>query len=192
MSMEVEVKYRLADAQRFREQMEELGAAPDEPLEQCDTYFGHPVRDFGETDEALRVRRTGQEVRVTYKGPKLDQETKTREEIEIPFDPSHTDAERDFSTILKTLGFHAVREVRKRRTPFHLNWDSHQIELSIDEVDGLGFFCELETIADESELESAKHSILKLAQHLELKDTERRSYLGLLLEQDGSKQGVEN
>ena len=43
-----------------------------------DLYFNSPLRDFKESDEALRIRIKEEGARLTYKGPKLDKETKSR------------------------------------------------------------------------------------------------------------------
>ena len=54
---------------------------------QEDIYFNSPIVDFAKTDEALRIRTTKQgdekHIFITYKGAKIDSESKTREEIEL-------------------------------------------------------------------------------------------------------------
>ena len=85
MSYEVEQKYRVTGFRRVVQRLEELGATLGEPVEQVDTYYAHPSRDFGETDEAFRLRRIGTMTCMTYKGPRIDANTKTRKEIEISF-----------------------------------------------------------------------------------------------------------
>ncbi|HUG89810.1 MAG TPA: class IV adenylate cyclase, partial [Planctomycetaceae bacterium] len=145
--------------------------------------FNHPARDFAKTDEALRIRQNGGTNRVTYKGPKVDLQTKTRREIEIAFGESPGDGER-FAEMLRLLGFREVRAVRKRRTPCDLTWDGRSVEVSLDEVDGLGTFVEIETEADEESRGAARDAILRLAERLNLANSERRSYLCLLLERD--------
>ena len=57
-----------------------------------DEYFQHPCRDFQKTDEALRVRTTSLAKDknkfhyLTYKGVKLFEVGKTRQEIEYSID----------------------------------------------------------------------------------------------------------
>ena len=51
----------------------------------------------------------------------------------------------------------------------------------IDQVEGLGEFVELETISDVDGHQSARDHLLDLATTMGLVDSERRSYLGLLL-----------
>jgi adenylate cyclase class 2 len=72
--------------------------------------------------------------------------------------------------------------VRKGRRRFCLDHDGRHVEGALDEVDGVGTFIELELIADDANLEAAKQVIRELAAELELGPTERRSYLGMLLE----------
>ena len=83
MTIEVEQKFRVADTEGVRKKLVALGATFHEPIRQVDLYFAHPQRDFAQTDEALRLRQVGSENYMTYKGPKLDQNTKTRHEIEV-------------------------------------------------------------------------------------------------------------
>ncbi len=178
---EVEAKYPLSDSAPIRRQLAELGAVPGAPVAQCDTYFAHPFRDFARTDEAFRLRNVGEHNAVTYKGPLVDKQTKTREEIEIPIAPG-AGAARQMAEMLHALGFRAVRSVEKSRQPFHLSWQGREFELALDTVAGLGEFLEIETQADAAEWEAARDTLLALASDLGLEQSERRSYLQLLLE----------
>ncbi len=87
--------------------------------------------------------------------------------------------------LLEALGFKPFREVRKSRRKAKIPWQAQEIECSLDHVEGLGNFCELELLADQAGLETAKSSIASLAAELGLKQSERRSYLELLLEAGG-------
>lgn len=181
-SVEVELKFRVDDPSRVRDVVRTLEARQGETVGQVDTYFAHPVRDFATTDEALRVRIVGPTGCVTYKGPLLDAVTKSREETELWFAGGAADAER-FGGVLERLGFMRVRAVVKRREPWSLGWQGRDVEVALDEVEGLGTFVELETGASRESFEDAKASLLALAERLELRDSERRSYLALLLAQ---------
>lgn len=183
MYYEVELKFPLEDPSRILSQLAELQAEPQAAVQQRDRYFNHPVRDFAQTDEALRIRSAGRENRITYKGPIVDALTKTRREIEIPFAEGGAAAEQ-LAEILSTLGFREVRAVEKRRVSYDLVWQGRTLELSFDNVTGLGPFVEIETAADETTRHEARDCILNLADHLGLQHSERRSYLSLLLEQD--------
>ena len=181
MEFEVEQKYPVDATSRVEQALLELGATTEPPLEQVDQYFAHPARDFARTDEALRIRRVGEQNFVTYKGPKLDATTKTRREIELPLEPGD-DGFRRFGELLAALGFRPVAEVRKTRRPFELRWENHEFEVALDDVVGVGTFVELELLAAAEEVEAAKAGLASLAKRLQLSTTERRSYLELLLE----------
>ncbi len=147
---------------------------------QSDLYFAHPARDFAQTDEALRIRRVGQHNFVTYKGPKIDQTTKTRREIELDL-PAGDRGAADFQSLFEQLGFRTVAEVRKHRRTWLLDWQGHAVEAALDEVDRVGTFVELEITADEGGLDAARAALAALAAELQLTSGERRSYLELLL-----------
>lgn len=175
---EVEVKVR-ADHDAVRARLPDLDAESLGTVEQADTYYGHPVRDFAETDEALRVRRETRdgafdaEARVTYKGPLVEAESKTREEFETGVDDGDT-----MAAILEELGFEAVETVEKTRERFRVD----QYTVTLDAIDGLGEFVEVET---ESEtVEPAREGAQAVLRDLGLNPDEqiRTSYLGLLLD----------
>ncbi|MGI9429548.1 MAG: class IV adenylate cyclase [Bythopirellula sp.] len=181
MPIEVEQKYRIADPSDVVARIIALGGAALDTVTQVDTYYAHPARDFAATDEALRIRVVGESNFVTYKGPKLDDSTKTRREIEVPL----ADGERawaGYDQLLMELSFSRVAQVPKVRQRFHLQRDQQSIEVSVDAVVSVGDFLELEIIvADESEIAPAQRLIQTLAGELQLDAGERKSYLELLL-----------
>jgi adenylate cyclase class 2 len=198
---EVEVKVA-ADHERVREALSTAGGEHVTTLAQADTYFDAPHRDFVETDEALRVRREatatadferresraatidsvldGQftargESRVTYKGPLLEAESKTREEFETGVEDGETMRE-----ILARLGFDSAATVRKLRKQYRLEGCT----VLLDAVEGVGEYVEVETdVEDEAAVEAARENLYGLLRDLGLDPTEqiRTSYLGLLL-----------
>jgi len=181
MHYEVEQKFALANPADMAGRLAALGAQAVGQCEQVDCYFSHPARDFSKTDEALRIRRVEGQSLVTYKGPKIDRETKTRQEIELALPAGATTA-ADFGRLFAALGFAPVAEVRKHRRTFHLVWQGQQVEAALDEVAGLGHFVELEISASEETVDAARGALASLAGRLELAASERRSYLELLLE----------
>ena len=181
MPIEVEQKFRIADPHDLVNRIIALGAAAQQTLVQVDTYYAHPARDFATTDEALRMRRVGEANFVTYKGPKLDDRTKTRREIEVRLaDGALTQVSYD--QLLTALSFRRVAQVSKVRQLFQLQREGYSIELSVDAVEDVGDFMELEiVVAQESESAAAQQVIHSLARELQLSEGERRSYLELLL-----------
>ncbi len=180
MTLEVELKFRLSDEATLRAELVKCDVAWHPPEEQVDCYFNHPARDFAQTDEAVRLRQTGGQNVITYKGPKLDAATKTRREIELPIAPG-SEGLAQFGELLEVLSFRRVAEVRKVRTKGKLFWQDWPVEVALDQVAGLGSFVELEIQAEEAELASARQAILALATRLNLTQQERRGYLEMLL-----------
>lgn len=178
---EVEMKFPLPNARPFREELRRRHALPTGELEQEDRYFNHPVRDFRQSDEALRLRRSGDRNRITYKGPKLDTVSKTRREIELDI-ASGPSSIAQLAEILTLLGFVESGSVRKRREQFELVHDGLTIEITIDHVEGLGDYVELEAPASFDDIDTVRRKITNLAGQLGLSGSERRSYLELLME----------
>jgi adenylate cyclase class 2 len=180
--LEVEVKYRAADLKRLEANLHRFSARLTEEREDADAYFNAPHRDFAKTDEALRVRRIGTANFVTYKGPKIDANTKTRREIEVPLADGAKSAEQ-FQNLLQAIGFKPVAVVRKKRRLFELSREGYTLHVSLDDVELVGTYAEVEIVAPEAEVERARAAVLRLAAELGLTESERRSYLELLLNQ---------
>lgn len=183
MQLEIEQKFPVSDMPQLRQSLEALGAIFEPPAEQVDLYFRHPTRDFATTDEALRLRRVGDDNCITYKGPKIDKETKTRREIELVLQPGK-DAFSSWSELLQILGFAKVREVAKSRIHGSLTWEEGEIVLALDQVAGLGTYLEIEILADDKMLDSAKKRLISLATKLGLEHPELHGYLDLLLSKE--------
>lgn len=181
MNYEVEQKFAVDDLAVVERRLSECSPLAAGEVAQVDTYFNHPARDFAQTDEALRIRRVGNCNYVTYKGPKLDSATKSRREIELPLGDGDSVAS-ELAEMLTLLGFRPSAQVRKRRRAFSIIWEGREVEIALDEVDSLGTFVELETSADQGDLDAARSCIASLARSFGLSQSERRSYLELLLE----------
>lgn len=140
---------------------------------QSDVYYNAPNRDFKKTDEALRIRVSNGHAEVTYKGPKLDTETKAREEINVKIDDY-----QKFDNILRILNFRSIRSVDKVRRQYEFEG----VNIMVDEVKDLGRFLEVEVLVEDNFDAAKQHvfSILKRA-GVEKGELTRESYLELLL-----------
>jgi len=174
--IEIEVKSRLGDRRALERKLRRLGAMKIDDAVESDVYYNHPSRDFAKTDEALRIRVCKGNASLTYKGPKLDDKSKSREEIIITLD----DAKKAEELLLK-LGFRKVAGVRKRRRVFVLS----KFEICVDSVEGLGDFFEIEVVAPKKGYEKVRDQALELLVRLGGKEPERRSYLEMLLSKQG-------
>jgi adenylate cyclase class 2 len=178
---EVEVKVR-ADHDAVERALRERGADSLGAVVQEDTYYDAPHRDFAETDEAFRIRRerdgdaSGEPTaKVTYKGPLLEDESKSREEFETGVADGET-----MAAIAEHLGFEPAATVRKERARFELDG----FTVTLDSVDGLGEFVEVETETDDDDaIATAREGARDVLADLGLDPDEqiRTSYLGLLL-----------
>ncbi len=175
--IEVEVKARLKP--NTLQKIKALGAVLIGTEHHRDIYFNSPVRDFRESDEALRIRIKEEGARMTYKGAKLDGETKSRKELTVKIE----DAEA-MMQILLSLGFVQSGEVIKSRTKYALG----DVIFAIDEVLGLGSFLEIE-IAGEDDWPQKKRVLQGLMTKLDAGESIRKSYLELLLEQKSRDKG---
>lgn len=180
MNLEVELKFPVSSIRDVEHKLHKIGARLGDPQLQHDRYYAHPSRDFAVTDEAFRTRQVGQRNYVTYKGPKLDRTSKTRREIELLLEPG-SEISQQSGELLEALGFTVVAEVRKRRRVATITWQSREVEIALDDVEEVGQFVELEIQAPQSEIEPARSALASLAAELGLANSERRSYLELLL-----------
>ncbi len=175
---EVEVKVR-ADHDAVRDRLSDLDAELLGTVEQIDTYFDAPHRDFAATDEALRLREErdseGALTEVTYKGPLVEAESKTREEIESEV----ADRER-VQAIFESLGFSPAATVEKERTRYRVDG----FTVTLDSVADVGEFVEVETECErEADVPAEREAAQDLVRSLDLDpdDGIRTSYLGMLL-----------
>ena len=173
--MEYEVKIRVGSLQPLRARLASLGIRPVSTLTEQDTYFNSPTRDFGGTDEALRIRRTEEGASLTYKGPKIGLAgIKAREELIASVDPGEA-----MEGILLRLGFSRTAEVRKTRETYRVDGTY----VALDEVKGVGSFVEIEAPSGLAEREAVV-LISRVRRELEVKGEETTlSYLEMILAQ---------
>jgi adenylate cyclase class 2 len=181
--IEVELKFPVHDLEAFRQRLQPLQPRDLGQEEQCDLYFQAPGRDLAATDEALRLRRSGNGNWITYKGPKQDPLTKTRLEREARLPDGPLAAELAVA-LMQAAGYWLVAEVRKQRHRFAVVSGGFSTQIALDQVEGLGSFVELEIAVEADRVEQARQAVRDLAWHLGLHASERRSYLELLLQRE--------
>jgi adenylate cyclase class 2 len=103
---------------------------------EIDQLFDRASGELQQSDQVLRLRRSGERATVTYKGPATREGYKSREEIE--FDVLEPDA---FLAVLDRLGYQAGFRYEKYRTKFSSINEAGLITL--DETP-MGVFLELE------------------------------------------------
>ena len=179
IEVELKVKVDKEEVEDLSHKLRELGFKRYGIVEEIDTYFKGIDRDFRETDEALRIResidleRGDRRYYLTYKGPKLDSISKTREEYQVKVEDGDTT-----KIILEKLGFKKVPPLRKVREIYKKD----DVTVSIDRVEDIGYFLEFEkSVKSESEREGAIRELMDLIRTLDLDEGRliRASYLEL-------------
>ncbi len=145
--LEVELKVRVSSLEPVRKLLLEKGAVCSGRIHEHDIYYNAPHRDFGQTDEAVRVRYTNNHAVVTYKGAKIKKfGLKAREELNTAVESGEV-----FETMLDRLGFTKTTEVNKWRENYKFSGSA----ISLDEVDELGTFVEIEIMAEDENTNAA-------------------------------------
>ena len=191
--IEVEIKVKISDPDLMRKKFGENNGIYKLSLDHEDTYLNMPkgLRDFRQTDEALRLRKSiefnkdnntkSQKINyyITYKGKKIDTTTKTREEIEVKINEIE-----DMKTLLKLLGFREVFTVVKKRELYDFMFNDTKIEALIDYIPILEqHFVEVELITESLDnVEKSKEILFEFLNKFGIKKQEsiRKSYLELI------------
>lgn len=179
--LEVEVRYRHSDRAAIIARLGEFSAVLSQDRTDVDQYFNAPDRDLKASGEAFRIRSIGPHNYLTYKGPKREEETKTRREIEVPLGDG-VEVAAEAGQLLLALGYRPVVIVRKHRLVYQFSRGGFVLEACFDNVERVGAFIELEILAEEEQFEAAKHTLLQTAADLGLMEKETRSYLAMVLE----------
>jgi len=171
--LEVELKVKVPSLNPVREELRNKGAEFLGRVHEHDIFFNAPDRDFAITDEAVRIRYTDSRAVVTYKGPKRKEYgLKAREELNIAVESGEA-----FATLLLRLGFRQTLEVNKWRETYRLG----NASVSLDDVEGLGTFAEIEVMAEEGKGDPAAE-IAAIARTIGIRgEPILASYLELLL-----------
>ena len=170
--IEIESKYHSPGNDRVEKALVRLGAKKVAEGAIEDTYFAHPGRDFGKSDEALRLRKLTDGAELNYKGPRLKMENlKAREEITIKVD-NPLAAQR----IIERLGFKEVCSIRKKRASY--TYDKMRVDL--DDVEGLGEFVEIEILTESPERSSLLFETA--VKELALEKAEPKTYFEMIVD----------
>jgi len=197
--LEIEMKFRVENPEKYEKTLKQLlGTTLGAPTVERDEFYQCDALGFPSQGKTLRIRRRGSYLAATFKGPRLDDATKTREEIELPLtipggaasairDALVDRARADWSRFFQRLGFTSAAFVEKTRRRGLAEFDGRHFEITLDVLEGIGVFTELETTAPESDFEAAREVVMKLADRLGLRDSIVKSYLALKMEAESGK-----
>ncbi|MFX0019497.1 MAG: class IV adenylate cyclase [Promethearchaeota archaeon] len=192
--IEVEIKVAISNPDSLKENLKNLDGKYVISLEHEDTYFNMPkkLRNFRKTDEALRLRKSIEFNKkdkenttlirsfVTYKGKKIDQTTKTREEIEVEI----KNLEK-MKKLFENLGFREIFTVKKERELYEFNFKNEKVDVLIDFLPILNQnFMEAEVIVEyKEEIRSVREKLFEFLKQFGISKTDsiRESYLELII-----------
>lgn len=151
---------------------------------QLDEYYNLPHRDLlanpQDVTEWFRIRVSNGQAQINYKdfqphGAKIKTHCKEYE--------ANVDSYDHLSEILTALNFTKLVEVKKLRK----SWDFQDAEISIDSVDGLGHFIEVEYRGDLDDIAAARKYLFTVLERLGAKtgESDTKGYPWLMLEKQG-------
>jgi len=184
MATEIELKAHVRDPEKTRKDLSEF-AVLTKTYEKNDIYYIHP--DFINRRYGVRLRNESdiladgtrkQTNLVTYKTKEINDGIEVNDEKEF-----EVSSGADFGDFLCSFGF--LERIKKTKKGAAYNAGGMTAELS--EVDGLGWFIELEIIIDdrnERAIAEGKERILKFLDQLQIPREliEERSYTEMLIE----------
>jgi adenylate cyclase class 2 len=192
--IEVEIKVEISNPETIRKKFKDNKGIYQISFIHEDTYFNMPsgLRDFKETDEALRLRKSIEfdknhrekeraiNCYITYKGKKLDKSTKTREELDIKIEDIES-----MKLLLKELGFQEIFNVKKERELYEFEYKKHHLEVLIDFIPILNrYYLEVEYLTNSTEkFNNIREVLFEFLSLFGFKKEEsiRKSYLELIL-----------
>jgi adenylate cyclase class 2 len=137
LEVEIKVKVNCDELSKIEKELIEKGAKFLDSREEKDLYLNHPCKDLKLKDEALRIRYVnGHPETITYKGNRSKEEelVKSREELKVKVD-------NDPIALFEKLGFSPGIYVTK----FRKYYSFKEVLVTLDKVDSLGCFIEIES-----------------------------------------------
>lgn len=148
MAREVELKYQLVNVDAFIEGLCRQGVSLSPPTIQCDTIFlrnGKSFHDLQNGESVIRIRQENGKSTVTIK--QYVSGITIREEIECGISDAGS-----FTQFLRCLGFSPLVTVKKKRRCGVYR----DTTITIDYVEGLGAYSEIETVVKKEALSSLR------------------------------------
>jgi predicted adenylyl cyclase CyaB len=131
---EIEVKFKIQNIKRLQKALKQIEAKRKNKILQEDISFDNRKNILTKANILLRLRKTDDEICLTFKLPSKKARFKEEEEIEIKVDNSENTKE-----ILRILGFYPKGELKKLRE----EWDYKNSKILIDQSP-LGKILEIE------------------------------------------------
>lgn len=171
-NFEIELRYETKDIKNLMRKLNKLAKRVGRAQYQKDTYFNPPHKNFLNSrivKEWFRLRESLGGNSINYKNwiLKDGKTTNVCKELESSIkDP------KKIEKILYFLGFKKLVIVKKKRK----TWETQNLLITIDDVDSLGTFVEIEAKGQFRTFKKAKDQIHKFSTKLKLTQTKRVLY----------------
>jgi adenylate cyclase class 2 len=197
LTYEFELRYVVQDYAPILDSLRKMQATTKDKLIEKDLYFSTPTSSTVEKGSIIRIREdinqnNERKIILSYKSPNVLREgVETREEIEVQI-------LSDLPSLTKLLGkidLKPLVRVTKRRVEYSLAYKGVHFTVTLDDVDSLGSFVEIELMSDHKD--DAKKLIAmgeELAAKLNLDKTRKISlgYHEMMLEKGPSSGSLKN
>lgn len=139
------------DGRRLREHLARLGAKGPTQGVQTDVFWSPADRPADEEPPwTLRLRQAAGGFELTWKGARTDLDgVKVRPEHNVR-------CQDDPSDVLSSLGFRPILRLRKHRTLWRLG----DVAVTLDELEGVGLFVEVERITRDATATDGLHDVV--------------------------------
>lgn len=183
MNVEVEIKIKIENFEEIKTKVSAVGKLI-KSIKQVDDYFIPYHRDFfaqkPQPTEWLRIRTNPDKVIFEY-DKSINKKASGEQECAEEYETVISDPE-EFRKILNFLDFKKVVTIDKQRE----YWDCGNLEIALDNVDGLGSFIEVEAKGNFEDTSKAKEACFKFLEELGIKNVEtvqiNKGYPVLLIE----------
>jgi len=171
MAVEIEAKLKVEDLSVIRQRLQNTGAQQLGEAMETNVFFDTEDRSLLAADEGLRLRQTlkatgEKEFVITFKGPRMQGNLKSRKEVEVGVTDFANAAE-----LIEVLGYHRVLSFEKKRE----TWRLDHCNVELDELPILGTFVEIEG--------PSESHVVKVQDKLALSDHKmiKPSYIAMLM-----------
>lgn len=164
MKSEIEVKAKVRDLNELILKLKEIGVSLNEPVVQDDCIYnkkGIDLRSHSHGTSVLRIREQMGRTVFTLKKNRSNDLDCIEKEVEVS-------SKKELEEIILLLDYEKTVEVHKKRQ----RGKYKDYEICLDEVEGLGFFIEVEKISDEDG-EKVQRELFDFLKQLGVKDKDR-------------------
>lgn len=177
---EIEVKAKIANIQTLKDVLTNLGCVFSKPTIQHDTIFLHhslTPQAVQRGNVILRLRKSNGKCILTLKKQLSNELDNIEREVEVM-------NEHQAAEILHYLDFKEVIQVNKER----LQTNFQGITICLDEVEGLGYFIEVEKMSSTEDSQQVQNELFQFLETLGVKKTQQvfKGYDRLLEETQAS------